>query len=143
MKTFLFGVFSLLLISVLFSRCGVMFGGSKYHASILAKDHPNAHIYVDGNKIGQGSATGLFSRNRLLSVELRQEGCEPKTQIFDKTLRTGNFILSIISWGLIGVAVDLGTGSAYKPDHKTNSAIQRLTVKDYSFTVDYSGCPVK
>ena len=131
------------LLSLIFCSCGVMFGGSKYQGTITAKDHPNAQIYVDGNKAGQGTVTGLYKRNRPLKVELKQEGCEPKTQTFDNTFRTGNFILSLISWGLVGIAIDLGTGASYKPDHKSNPAIQKMSDKNYNFTVDYSGCPIK
>ncbi len=74
-----------------------MFGGSKFSGSIVAKDHPNAQIYVNGNNIGKGTAVGLFPRNQPLTVELRQEGCESKTETFNYAFRTGNFILSVIS----------------------------------------------
>lgn len=118
-----------------------MFGGSKFSGSLIAKDHPNAEIYVDGNKLGNGTAIGLFPRNRPLTVELKQDGCESKTLTFNKTFRTGNFIASILVWGLVGVAVDLGTGASYKPDHISNPAIERLSDRSYVFTMDYSGCP--
>jgi len=129
------------LLAIILSSCGVMFGGSKFSGSIIAKDHSNAQIYVNGNKIGQGTAIGLLPRNRPLTVELKQEGCEPKTQTFDNTFRGGNFFLSLITWGLVGILVDLGTGAVYKPDHKSNPAIEKLSTKNFVFTVDYSGCP--
>lgn len=126
--------------SILFSSCGVMFGGSKYNATILAKGHPKADIYVDGQKIGTGQATGLFRRNRDLAVELREEGCTPKTQIFPNKFRTGNFILSIATFGLLGLGVDLGTGASYKPDHKHNPNVKKNSNKDFEFNVDYPEC---
>jgi len=122
------------------TSCGVIFGGSKYAGNISVKDHPNADIYVDGNKLGTGNVNGLFSRNRVLNVEVKENGCESKTQTFDKTFRTGNFILSAISWGIIGIGVDLGTGAAYKPAHDSNPNIQKINDKNYKFTVDYSEC---
>ena len=131
------------LLSLIFCSCGVMFGGSKYQGTITAKDHPNAQIYVNGNKAGQGTVTGLYKRDRPLNIELKQDGCDPKTQTFDNTFRTGNFILSLLSWGLVGIAIDLGTGASYKPDHISNPAIQKMSDKNYNFTIDYSGCPVK
>ncbi len=143
MKKFTKILSMLTLLSFILSSCGVMFGGSKFSGSIIAKDHPNAKISVNGNNIGQGTAIGLFPRNRPLSVELKQDGCETKTTTFDNTFRTGNFILSVLSWGLIGIAVDLGTGAAYKPDHKSNPAIQQMSTKNFTFTVDYSGCANK
>jgi hypothetical protein len=123
------------------NSCGVMFGGSKYSGTINVNDHPNAEIYVDGNKLGNGQATSLFPRNRPLVVEVKQEGCESQTQTFDKSFRTGNFILSAISWGIIGIGVDLGTGASYKPAHDINPKIKKMSDKNYSFDVDYSKCP--
>ncbi|MFN8275287.1 MAG: hypothetical protein U0X58_10470 [Flavobacteriaceae bacterium] len=125
-------------LCIMLNSCGVMFGGSRYEASITAKDRPNADIYVDGQKIGKGQATTMYSRNRQLTVELREEGCETTTQTFDKRFRTGNFILSLVSWGIIGIGVDLGTGASYKPDHKNNPAIKKINTKKFSYTVDSS-----
>ncbi len=126
--------------SLLLSSCGVMFGGSKYQGKIIAKDHPNAQIYVDGEKLGNGEVTSLFKRNKELRVELREEGCQPKVQVFQNRFRTGNFILSLLTFGLVGIAVDLGTGASYKPDHKGNSNIKKLSDKNYEFTVENPDC---
>ncbi|WP_339919736.1 hypothetical protein [uncultured Flavobacterium sp.] len=136
-----FTVIALSLSMLLFlNSCGVMFGGSRYEGTIVAKDHPNAQIYVDGQKMGNGQVTGLFPRNKALNVEMKEDGCDTKTQTFNNAFRTGNFILSVISWGLIGIGVDLGTGASYKPDHKNNPAIQKVSDKKYTFNVDYSDC---
>jgi hypothetical protein len=136
-----FTVIALSLSMLIFlNSCGVMFGGSRYEGTIVAKDHPNAQIYVDGQKMGNGQVTGLFPRNKALNVEMKEDGCDTKTQTFNNTFRTGNFILSVISWGLIGIGVDLGTGASYKPDHKSNPAIQKVSDKKYTFNVDYSDC---
>ena len=136
-----FTVIALSLSMLIFlNSCGVMFGGSRYEGTIVAKDHPNAQIYVDGQKMGNGQVTGLFPRNRALTVEMKEDGCDTKTQTFNNAFRTGNFIISVISWGLIGIGVDLGTGASYKPDHKNNPAIQKVSDKKYTFNVDYSDC---
>ncbi len=136
-----FGILAgIITISLLMSSCGVMFGGSKYNGTIKVKDKPNAEISVNGQKLGNGQATSLFPRNKPLIVEVQQEGCPKKTQTFDNSFRTGNFILSVISWGIIGIGVDLGTGAAYKPAHNSNSSIKKLSDKDYEFEVDYSEC---
>ena len=127
-------------ISILFSSCGVMFGGSKYQGKITAKDHPKADIYVKGEKIGTGEVTRLFKRNEDLVVELREEGCQPTTQIFGNKFRTGNFILSLLTFGLVGIAVDLGTGASYKPDHKGNPNIKKIDNKMFEFTANYADC---
>lgn len=126
---------TVLAMTLAFQSCGVMFGGSRYNATIVAKDHPQADIYVNGAKIGTGSATASFPRNKELTVELREEGCENTTQHFDKMFRTGNFILSVVSWGLIGIGVDLGTGAAYKPDHVHNTAVTKESTKNFTFNI--------
>jgi hypothetical protein len=129
----------LLSMTVLLNSCGVMFGGSKYQGTIIAKDHPNAEIFVDGKKLGNGQATALFPRNKELTVELKEPGCETKTQTFNKSFRTGNFILSVVSWGLVGIIVDIATGASYKPDHH-NPSVKKENTKDYTFTVDAPTC---
>lgn len=131
----------LVMLSTLFSSCGVMFGGSKFSASIIAKDHRDAEIFVEGKKIGKGTAIGLFPRRKPLTVELRQEGCEPLSKTYPVAFRGGNFTLSVLSWGLVGLIVDLSSGAAFKPDHKVDPTIKRMTEKNFVFTVDYSGCP--
>ncbi len=123
-------------LCILMSSCGVIFGGSRYNATIIAKDRPNAEIHVDGKLIGQGEAKGKFKRNRPLTVALKENGQEIRTRTFDKEFRTGNFILSALSFGLIGIGVDLGTGAAYKPDHRHDPAIQKNSTKNFTFTVD-------
>ena len=138
-KSILFIAVAVLCSSTLTS-CGVMFGGSKYQGTIVAKDHPNADIYVDGQKIGTGTTTKLFPRNKQLVVTLEEDGCEPQTLTYNKSFRTGNFILSVVSWGIIGLGIDLGTGAAYKPDHKGNSNIQKLSTKKFNIDADYSKC---
>lgn len=133
-------VIILLAMTLILNSCGVMFGGSKYQATIVAKGNPNAEIYVNGKKLGNGQVTTLVPRDKTLKVELKQEGCETKTESFARKFRTGNFILSILSWGLIGLGVDLGTGASYKPDHKNNPAIKKESTKNYTFSIDYPEC---
>lgn len=133
----------LLIVSILLSSCGVMFGGSRYNGSIAVREHPNAKIYVNGNHIGTGTALSSFPRNKALTVEVFQEGCEKKVLTFDNSFRGGSFVLSFLMWGLVGLVVDGATGACYKPDHKNNPNIQKLSDKNYLFTVDYSECIVK
>jgi len=142
MKLFSKVIVTLLLVSYVFSSCGVIFGGSRFSGSIIAKNHPDAYIYVNGNSLGKGTAIQSFPRNRPLAVELREDGCAPVTKTYDNTFRTGNFIASLLFWGLLGVVVDLGTGASFKPDHKHNPAVLRMSDKNFVFTVDFDGCPV-
>lgn len=133
-------VFILILLSFAVSSCGVIFGGSRFSGSVIAKDHPKAKIYYNGTSIGQGTAIGLYPRNRPFTVELREEGCENKTITYNNTFRGGNFVLSLLTWGLTGIIVDLASGASYKPDHRGNPAIQKMSDKNFVFTADYSEC---
>lgn len=139
-NTILIPLFAIL-SSLVFSGCGVMFGGARFNGSILVKDNPEAKIYVNGNQIGRGAAIGSFPRNQPLTVQLKKDGCETKTQTFNKTFRGGNFVLSLFMWGLVGIAIDLGTGASFKPDHTHDPAIQKEDFKNFTFNMTYEGCP--
>lgn len=141
MKQFAVWFLMVVLLASGLSSCGVMFGGSKFTGSIIAKDHPKAKIYVNGNMIGQGAGVGLYPRNKSLTVELRQEGCETKVETFDNTFRAGNFILSLLMWGIPGIIIDVATGASYKPDHVHNPSIEQETIKNFIFMVKYPDCP--
>ncbi|MFI2742720.1 hypothetical protein ACG2LH_08275 [Zhouia sp. PK063] len=129
-----------ILICLTLQSCGVMFGGSRYTATIKAKDHPNATIYVNGQKAGEGTVQGIYKRNQPLHVKLEQNNCQSTERTYYPAFRTGNFIWSVLSWGILGLGVDLGTGASYKPDHRNNSEIEKVNTKDFTFTVDYSDC---
>jgi len=75
------------------------------------------------------------------SIQLIEEGCEPHTESFERKFRTGNFVLSVISWGLIGIGVDLGTGASYKPEHTLNQAVTKMSAKNFNFNIQYPECP--
>jgi hypothetical protein len=107
------------------------------------KDHPEAQIFINGTEHGKGTIAELFKRKDSLTVEVREPGCEPKTQTIHRTLRTGSFILSCVVWVLVGGIVDLSTGAAYKPDHKHDPSIKKIDFKEFEFTIDYTGCTAK
>ncbi len=129
-----------IMISMSMNSCGVMFGGSKYNGTIIAKNHPDAEIYVNGEKAGIGTVSGSYYRNKPLTVAIKSEGCEPHEKTYTSVFRSGNFILSAITWGLIGIGVDMGTGAAYKPNHKGEADINKENDKNYTFTVELPNC---
>lgn len=131
---------TVILMSISLNSCGVMFGGSRYNGTIIAKDHPNAQIYVNGEKAGTGTVKGTYRRDTPLEVELKQDGCEEHKKTYHNVFRTGNFILSVITWGIIGLGVDLGTGASYKPDHRKDADITKENDKDYIFTIEIPDC---
>lgn len=126
------------------SSCGVMFGGSNYYAHVIVNDHPEATILVNGEKIGTGKANVLYPRKESFEVEITQEGCEPIQQTYFNEFRTGNFVLSVVTWGLLGLGVDLGTGASYRPDlDRYPTVTKRLDMNNYAYFIDYPNCPVE
>lgn len=125
----------LLALFILTSGCGLVFGGSKYTGVITAKNKPNAEIFVNGKREGLGQVSGEYYRNRPLEIEIREQGCEPVKQTFYSSFRTGNFILSVFSWGLFSF-LDVGTGASFKPDHKGNREVIKYSTKRFAFNVE-------
>lgn len=133
-----------MLLSVLpflLSSCGVMFGGGRYIGSIVVKEHPSASITVNGTALGRGSVIGHFKRNRTLLVEVQEPGCEKQVMVYDYRFRTGNFVLSALTWGLAGVIIDLATGACFEPLHRVQPGVEKLSMKNFLFTIDYRKCP--
>lgn len=139
MKRKLAVILTLSIISFQFQSCGVMFGGSRYNGTIVANGSPNADIYINGEKSGQGEVRKQLKRNQPLKVEIKEDGKETVTRNFDNTFRTGNFILSVLTWGILGIAVDLGTGASYKPDHRHDNSVEKINDKDYRFSIQTAG----
>ena len=133
---------SFIAMIIFFNSCGLMFGGSKYMGKIEVKNKPNAEIVWNGNTIGKGSAEFLFPRQENLRLEIKQEGCPTKNVVFPNKFRTGNFILSVVSWSLLGGVLDLATGAAYKPDNDIPGVIQNNT-KSFAFNINYTECDKK
>lgn len=131
---------SIFCLAVLTSSCGVIIGGSKYRGTIMVKDHRNAEIFVNGKQIGIGQAEALLPRNKDLVVEVRAEGCPNQTITYDKAFRTGIFILSGLTTGILGVIIDVSTGAVHKLDHKNDPAVTKITEKNYDIVVDYTDC---
>lgn len=125
---------------MLMSSCGVIFGGGRYIGSIVVKEHPSATITVNGRELGKGSAIGNFKRNRTLLVEVQELGCEKQTMVYDYRFRTGNFVLSALTWGLAGIIIDLATGACFEPLHRVQPGVEKLTFNNFLFTIDYRKC---
>jgi hypothetical protein len=145
MKTIKIHIKSIMILSVMvsLSSCCTIFGGSRYNATITAKDHPKATIFVNGEKAGVGMVTGTYFRKQTLQVELRQEDCDPKRESFLPSFRAGTLALSFITTGIIGLGIDLGVGSCYKPPYNYNKHVKKIDMKNYEYTIEYIGCDLK
>ena len=125
-----------MLITMMLQSCAVMFGGSKYNASI--NTDPEAEIYINGFKEGKGNTTVLVPRNQNLEVNLKKEGYEDVRRVYPNKLRGGTLVLTIISWFIVGLAVDFGTGAIYKPDTATRGVVQN-DGKNFVYEVEFDG----
>ena len=130
-----------ILITTTSFGCGTLVGGRKYIGSIIVVNHSHASICVDGEQIGVGTAIKSFPRKKPLSVLVKQEGCEAETKVFNNRFRTSSLIFSAALFGYAGIAVDLYTGASFKPDHKQDSTILKISRKNYVFLIDYKSCP--
>lgn len=134
-------VIAMLVASVLFSSCAVMFGGSKYNAQISVKDHPKAKIMINGIERGKGSATLLLPRKDNLNLTIQEEDCDDVNLVYPKELRA-TFALDLLTgWYLFipALIVDFATGATYRPDLDTPN-VTRLNMKTYQYQVVYTGC---
>jgi len=126
--------------SLTLSSCGVIFGGSQYSAAVIARNQSDAQISVNGLVRGKGNVMGVYMRKDPLVIEIRQADCDPQVWYFNPKIRTGNLILSGISFGLTGILVDLLTGACYQPNFKGDPSIERISRKEFLFSLDYRGC---
>lgn len=138
-KIYLFLCF--IALSSLLSSCGVIFGGSKYSASVIARNKPDVTVSLNnGMATGRGNAMGVFMRKDPLVVNVTSPDCTPQTWFFNPKVRTGNLVLSFVGFGMVGVLVDLVTGACYQPNHMGDPMIQRVSKREFVFSVDYRGC---
>jgi len=137
----IYKVFIFFSVAFLLSSCGVIFGGSRYSASVIARNRPDVTVSVNNGMVtGKGNAMGVFMRKDPLMVNVTANDCLPQTWFFNPKVRTGNLILSVLGFGLTGAIVDMVTGACYQPNFKGDPMIQRVSRKEFVFSVDYRGC---
>ena len=131
-------------------NCATIVGGSKYNAHVLIKDHPQATISYKGEFKGTGGATIQAKRKEAnkFSITVAEKGCAEQTVNFSsRSFRGGAFVGTVIGWsGLLsgiplpwGAAVDLMTGSLWKPD-VNEPGVSKTDYKNYTYLINYTGC---
>lgn len=131
---------SILFLSLFFSSCGVIINGSRMTASAIARNQSRATVSINGMVSGKGMAMGVFNRKDPIVVQVVEEDCKPQTWYFNPKAQTGTLVLSALGFGMVGLVVDLATGACYQPNFRGNPMIERVTRKQYVFSVDYRGC---
>lgn len=126
--------------TLLFSSCGAIFGGSKYDANIIVENHPNATITYKGIIVGKGTAEVRVKRTEAnkFSFNVSENGQE---QTFNYTKRrfrgwsfTGSLLGPAVFYIPIGLIIDFGTGSLYKPDI-TEEGVSKFDYKRFNYNV--------
>ncbi len=153
----LFYFFVSIILTISFTSCSTIIGGSKYNAKVLVIDHPQAKIEYNGEYQGTGVANFKVKRKdaNKFSVTIKEEGCESETINFtQRTFRGWAFFGTLIGWtGLtinggpwlpipFGVIVDGAAGSWWKPD-VNEKGIKKIDYKNFNYNIEYSGCKNK
>lgn len=103
-----------LVLGFLLTSCSSIMNGSKDKVNI--KSTPDgASITVDGNKMGVTPSVVQLQRGETHLVEIQKAGFSKYTLTTGKSI-TGWFWGNLLCGGLIGIVIDLATGSAYDVD---------------------------
>ncbi len=144
----------IIVLSVSFSSCATLIGGSQYYAKVQVPNHPNATIEYKGMYQGTGEATFKASRRNAnkFSVTIKEDGCDAQTNNFtQRTFRGWAFVGTLLGWTGItnggiplpwGVVLDAVTGAWWKPDINEKGVIKQ-DYKHYVYQINYCGCDGK
>ena len=103
---------------VAFSGCASIVGG-KYETVRIETNPPGATVKTDREETKGITPTDFtLKRKNEHYLTIEKEGYLPKRVTVDTELR-GWFWMNLLSWGLIGMVVDMATGSANNLDPKT------------------------
>lgn len=144
---------SYFLVITTLSSCATIIGGSKYNAKVIVRDHRNASIEYEGQRIGTGEGSVKIPRKDANKVVFRisEEGCETQTTQFNqRRFRAWSFVGTLLGWtGVIngipvpwGIIVDGATGSWWKPDINEKGVI-KIDHNHFLYNIDYEDCQVR
>jgi hypothetical protein len=91
--------------------CGAMFLGSTQEMQISSMPK-RATVYVDGHNKGKTPILLELGRRQNHVIKVKLEGFKTATVKVERYFN-GILILDIFLWGIIGLAVDIGTGAMY------------------------------
>lgn len=103
-------VLPLVLVAAL-AGCGTIFGGSSQEVSLGSSPGP-AEVELDHVNRTVTTPTEIeLKRKNSYELTFTREGYEPETASIESSLRGGILVLDILFTGLLGVAIDAGTGA--------------------------------
>lgn len=141
------------IITIMFSSCATIVGGSSYWAKVRVNGHPNAKIEYHGMYQGNGEVYFKAKRSEAnqFSVTIKEDSCKAETKNFtQRTFRGWAFVGTLITWTgasidgawlpiPFGVIVDGSTGAWWKPSIY-EKGVSKQDYKHYTYQVDYTGC---
>ena len=136
--------------AIFLTGCATIVGGAGYKAHIVVADKPSAKIIYKGQVVGVGSAVINVRRAQAnnFTFSLREDSCKDRPYYFtSRKFRGWAFVGTVLLWtGTIqgipvpwGVALDLSTGSIWKPDVKEPGVTQE-SIKTFKYLVYYDNC---
>jgi len=112
--------------------CGTIIHGSTQDVSVSSTPS-GAEVTIDGSDVGETPITQSLDRGSQHTIKLSIDGFESESIIVNKKV-SGWVAGNIIFGGLIGLAVDAGTGGRYKLSptsiNKESDDAQMSSLKD-------------
>lgn len=127
--------------------CSSIFNGSMQKVSINSSES-GADITIDGSTVGKTPTSVSLKRGKSHVIEIKKPGFDTYRITTENSI-TGWFWGNLLCGGLVGIVIDLATGSAYdvEPDvinpqlQKAQASLNDVNSGDYSyvFTKDENG----
>ena len=127
--------------------CSAIFNGSMQKVTINSSES-GADITIDGNNVGKTPTSVNLKRGKSHVIEVKKAGFDTYRVTTENSI-TGWFWGNLLCGGVVGIVIDLATGSAYdvEPDvvnanlQKAHASLNDVNSGDYSyiFTKDENG----
>lgn len=139
-------------LSILFSSCATIIGGSKFNADVVVSNDRNVKIIHQGREVGTGFARFKVNRKDAdkFSFILRKDGCRDQVYTFkSRTFRGWAFCGSLVTWTFlingivpvpVGVILDLATGAFWKPNVR-EPGVFKEDFKNFKYLITFDDCP--
>jgi hypothetical protein len=127
-----FFILSILVLS--FANCGTIIHGSKQDV-VIVSDPKKAQVDIDGQSVGTTPYLARLTRKNNHLVKVQLDGYLPHEVTLSRKL-DGWIFGNILFGGIIGIAVDAGTGSMYRLTPKDINAELKRNASSYNKNKD-------
>jgi len=107
-------IVALVVLALVSTACATVTGGPRQKINISSSP-AGATILLNGKDVGTTPKVINISRFRAPDLALQLEGCEPYAVQIQRDVRTGSFLLNLITPPLfiVGMGVDAASGAMY------------------------------